>query len=368
MFRRVCVLLGLSILSVVITHGSAFGLWALYAWTDRYKILLPPDFNPFQTPQWFALIFIKQIFSFCVPAFFFVSGFFIAYTVDKESRVIKSGIVKRRVFSLLIPYIIWTIISLALATVVSGPLSLPEYIWPFFGIGGYWFIPPLIIFYLLSNWFVKLAYKNWKGFLLILVIVQFLLIVLSYLWFANFQYPILRFILSDNFEILVFNYLFYFPFGIVVGLNIEKFKVWLTPYRRYFVPPFFLILFVDLYLFGWTKVAVDQLSNSTHFIVKLNFHLYSILFLLLFLLYENVKIPFSNWLIKLGGMTYGIYLTHFLFMTYFSKFVYHFFPTLLYYQFLFAMLIITVGLVGSIILMNMVKKIPIKGFYRWLFG
>jgi fucose 4-O-acetylase-like acetyltransferase len=368
MFRRIYILMGISIFAVVLTHSVNFGLWALYAWNDRYMSFLPPDYNPFVTPQWFFLIFIKQFFSFCVPAFFFVSGFFVSYAIDRREGNINWATIKNRVHSLLIPFAIWTFISLVIATVLGQVLQIMDYIWPFLGINGYWFIPVLVIFYLTSRWVVDFSKKNWKLLLVITGSFQLLMIVLKNTLLSSINFPVIHFIVCDNFDILIFNFVFYFPFGVAFGTNIDVFRNFIEKYRW---PLFFawMIFFILCFLIvGFTKVAVDLEANWIHLVNQIVSHIYSILCILVFLAFSSLKIPFTKFFNDLSGKTYGVYLTHYFFMEYFSKFIYHFFPKLLYFQILFTFFNLILGLLGASILMKLVKISPVSKNYRYLFG
>ena len=61
-------------------------------------------------------------------------------------------------------------------------------------------------------------------------------------------------------------------------------------------------------------------------------------------------------------------LIHFLIIELFSKIIYHFYLHLLFYQIIFTIIIIIIGLGLSLTVMSIVKNSPIRNMYKYLFG
>lgn len=188
MYRRIYLLFGISILAVVTEHAITWGINALYFWMPRYQSYLPQNYDPFNTPQYFIFMFLKQLLIFGVPAFFFASGYFVSYAIDKNKGNIQRSTINARILSLIPPFLIWTTVA-NLFDAGIGHIATPiyyigEYL---FGIYGFWFVPALIMFYLLSPWFVSLAKKNWKQLLLFSGLIQVVFIILEYTLLLSIQ-------------------------------------------------------------------------------------------------------------------------------------------------------------------------------------
>ena len=379
MYRRIYLLFGISIFGIVVSHATARGLWALYAWTDRYQILLPRNFDPFVTPQWFSLVLLQQIFAFGVSSFFFVSGYFISsYTVDISTGKIKWKIITTRVLGLLFPYVFWSIFKIlqdSALYIIKKDIFLESvgqyYIPSFLSIVYiYWFVPVLILFYFVSPLIVNLARRNWKKLLIYSCFLQILFTISRYTWFVNIKNPIVQFILVDNFDKSTIYYLFIFSFGVVFGMYLPGFKNWLERHRILLLILCVLFLFITFYLGGWTKIIYEGKPAILNISLNVGSQIYSLLFLMTYLAFNTVKIPFSKYLEKLSRHTYGIYLTHLIFVGIFIQVVYNIFPLLLYYQLLITLFSIILGFGGPLLLIEAFKKLPrpIKGTYRYLFG
>ena len=368
MNRRVYLLLGLSALAVVISHACSRGLNALIAWTHRYQSVIPLDYDPTKTFQFYFFVFIIQIFVFGIAAFFFVSGFFISYSIDKKSGTIKWSTIKNRVLVILIPYLIWTIFELISGVLIGETETLSVMIQRLvIGIPGFWFVPVLILFYLVSPWLIQLTKKGVTKFLIISGLLQLVFIILRYAWFGNIKISFFHNILYDHFDETLLAYIFYFPLGIIVATHLEQARLWLRKNIRiilvFTVTCFLVALLINegVHTYEFLK---DKWAQCLLFILT---HCYDVGFILLFLAPENIKIPFTTQLFKLSSRTYGIYLVHIWLMMYFTKFIYHVFPILLSRQIIFTILNILAGLGGSLLLMEGVKKY-LKSSYTYLFG
>jgi peptidoglycan/LPS O-acetylase OafA/YrhL len=223
MYKKMSTLAGIAILMVVIAHAIKYGLFALYAWTERYQHMLPANFDPyvdpFNTPQWYFLVFGQTFTVFSVPAFFTISGFFIAFAIDKNQENIRWETIKKRIVSLVSPYLVWTIILIILRLVRNQDMLPIDFFLQFFGfVGGLWFIPTIIQFYFLSPLLIFLAQKNWKLLLLSSGLLQILLILIKYTFYANINAQLFRKVIYGNLEQMFVYSMFFFVLGIVIGL------------------------------------------------------------------------------------------------------------------------------------------------------
>ncbi len=79
MVRRLLLLNGLATLGVAIHHAVAYGFLAMFTWTNAYRDVTVPNYDMLGSPSYYALIITRQLDSFAIPAFFFMSGFFVAF-------------------------------------------------------------------------------------------------------------------------------------------------------------------------------------------------------------------------------------------------------------------------------------------------
>ena len=162
MYKKMSTLAGIAILMVVIAHAINHGLFALYAWTERYQHMLPANFDPyvdpFKTPQWFFLIFGKTFTVAAVPAFFAISGFFIAFAIDKQQENIRWETIKKRIGGLLSPFLIWTLLSILTQYIIKSTINPVDILFFLFGgTIGFWFIPAIVVFYFFSPLLIYLS-------------------------------------------------------------------------------------------------------------------------------------------------------------------------------------------------------------------
>jgi peptidoglycan/LPS O-acetylase OafA/YrhL len=96
--------------------------------------------------------------------------------------------------------------------------------------------------------------------------------------------------------------------------------------------------------------------------------LYSLAVIFAFLGYYQAKLPYASVLDDLGSKSFGIYLVHTIAMTYTARLIAVKLPVLLAYQLLFFLLMIVVGLGVPLVLMAMVNRLPIRPYYKYIFG
>jgi fucose 4-O-acetylase-like acetyltransferase len=105
--RNLFLLNGLAILGVVISHAAGWGQTAMYNWVDHIRVTVDPAYNPVGAATYYVLLSIRLIFSFGVAAFLYVSAWFLTYAVGKQ-HTLSWKAVRTRIFTLLIPYLIWS--------------------------------------------------------------------------------------------------------------------------------------------------------------------------------------------------------------------------------------------------------------------
>ncbi len=361
MARKLLLLNGFAILFVTIHHATAYGLQAMFFWTDRYLPVTVPNFDQLDSLAYYVTMTLRQLATFAVPAFLFISGYFIAFLAKGKKSGITWEMVLPRVKILVIPLILWTAIRYILLR--HFPTTLHEVFNP------YHFIPLLIQFYLLSPFLIPLANNHWKLFLLGAAVIQLgLPILISSNGFGvEFQGQELLSSLTPRW-LIPGDFPFWFPFGLVVGLHFQQFQVWLAQAKR--------TLAVGMVAFGSLAVIEYQVRNylvngdpeldpSPGGIMKT---LFVLAFLLWFITLDENAIPFSNIFSKLGVQSLGIYLVNIPTVYVVAVLMYHFTPRLLGNQLFYQGILFVVGLGGPLLLMEVVRRSPARRWYRHMFG
>jgi surface polysaccharide O-acyltransferase-like enzyme len=365
MSRKLLSLTGLSILAVVLNHASGFGFIALFWWTNRYRPVAVPNFDQLWTAIFCVLLVIREITLFSVPAFLFVSGYFIAYAF--HPNITKKGYetIKPRIMNLLIPYLIWSIIIFVFSYILIGDkLNLSEYIVRLVlgrATDPYFYIPIILQLYLLAPILVRLAINNWKRLLIISIILRIFVVVWNYLSFI----PNMK--VNSPPSVLFIGWTIYFILGVLYGYYPERFKLWLS--RNKSNLPFWMFFFAVLmiietvFLFSRNN-NFDWIGNQYLFSVTI----FAILFIFWYISIERLGAAFRKILFVLGEHVYGIYLIHPIVLTYISKFLYHIAPKILAVQVLYQSILVVSGLLIPLIFMHFFSESRFRRYYRYIFG
>ncbi len=367
--KRLLLLNGLAILGVVLSHAAGWGTIAMFWWTDRYRPVSVPNYDQLGTVPYYFLIMIAQLTVWTVPAFLFVSGFFAAFMARGNNATIGWRAVRARLVGLLVPYLIWSFVIFvgdALDHVIYSP---GEYLWRLLKGGAhpsYYFVPLLCSFYLISPWLVRLARVRWKALLLGAALVQLMTQVLSYLQVFGAPIPGLDLVLKLLPTYLLVWFAVYFPLGLICGLHVDEFKLWLRRSRSYLLPITILLGFLTIV----EPEAIYRLTGIDHRWVALTIPgiLYSVAFIFCFLEFGSLPVRFSKVVNRLGSQSYGIYLLHGKAIELAARLVYHISPWILAWQLLFQPILLFVGLILVLWSMDTVMRTPARRYARVLFG
>ena len=127
--KKLLILNGLAIIAVPLHHAAAYGLQAMFYWTDRYRPVSVPNFDQINSISYYVTTAIRQLDAFSVPAFLFISGYFIAFMARGEKSEVTWSLVTARVKTLLPPFLIWTVIRYALLR--DFPSSIDDVLDPY---------------------------------------------------------------------------------------------------------------------------------------------------------------------------------------------------------------------------------------------
>ena len=372
MARRLLLLNGLGILAVVINHAAQWGHLAMFWWTYRYRDVSVPNYDQLGGAAYYILVIAEKITVWSVPAFLFISGYFVVYA----ARGIKSSkfwkIISIRITHLLYPYLTWSIITFIFCAAIGQTASLVEYIRSLFlgeAAGPFFYIPLLVQLYLLSPIIVQLAKKKWVLLLIGSGILQLATILPYYLSASEIIMGI------DIPSKSIFEYLptsffarncFFFVFGVIFSMNYELFMRKITAMRRIF--PLLVIIFAIAAI-----IETETIFQFTGITRRADPHpifsfLYAFSCIILFIAYNNVEIPFKAKLSFLGKNSLGIYLSHFLIITISAKVTYHIAPKILGHQLVFVFVLVILGVLIPLAMMKILSISPVRNFRKYVFG
>ena len=127
--RRLPVLRGLAILAVVCNHAVGWGYIAMFWWTPRYRdVVSVPNYDRLGSLPYYGLLVVQQLALFSVPAFLFMSGFFVAYAARASSPTLSWKVTRKRITDLLWPYLVWSLVIFVGDALQGQKYTLVEYV------------------------------------------------------------------------------------------------------------------------------------------------------------------------------------------------------------------------------------------------
>jgi len=359
MTRRLLLLNGLAALMVPLHHSTAYGLQAMFEWTNRYRDVAVPNFDQLGTLPYYVLMLARQFDAFGVPAFLFVSGFFIAFMARGESRRVSLNDVLPRIKVLLVPFFVWTTIRYILLRRV--PASIDEVLDP------YYYLVVLIELYLLSPLLVRIARSRPFLFLAGAALIQLSFESLLFFYLMGAEGPIWSVIFQHTVRWIFPASILHFSLGLVAGLNVEKATAWLQRMRWWLLAGVIVTLSLSLVeyelLARWS--GRDWLGPNNPGIARIA---YATLVAPCFLGFAATRVPLSKPLAHLGANSLGIYLANIPFAYFIAVIMYRLTPAVLGSQLVYQAVLILAGLGGPLILMWMAKRLPVRRYYRFAFG
>jgi surface polysaccharide O-acyltransferase-like enzyme len=304
---------GISMLGVIGIHAGAYSLT-----------------NPQVNVHLFALLEIFTRFS--VPIFFFVSAFGLFIHQDPAVKLDYRSFMLRRCRTVLIPYLVWSILYMIHYTLISGdtalwmPLLFCKYL--LFGLASYqlYFLVILLWFYTfmpLWRFIVRHIIAHPVRNLSILLLLQISFnYYSSYLLKANFANHYLNIAIQHRLSYWVLHYLFIFLLGAVCAVQYPVFQAALLRYWKqvsiFFVTTLagMLVFYYDLlYVAGYTP---EQAVNTDHQLSPIGvlYTLSATLFWFMLFNRNNIPQSIASILGRFGEHSYMVYLVHPLVMYY----------------------------------------------------
>jgi peptidoglycan/LPS O-acetylase OafA/YrhL len=273
---------------------------------------------------------VIDVFShFAVPLFIFISGFVLPIKYD--SSLSKKAFYKKRVLSILPPYIIFSIVYICIHTIghwrTNGILEYPSLtntlFWILTASSAFhmWFFALVIQFYIIYPYIIYLYEKySLKKQLILLLIVTFLVQegwLVSRNIYQTYSNPTIDLLLASVF----LSHIFYFILGIYTYHNYENMKKDVLENKK--LLSVLVLLFTVVISIFWIKGIIEYGNFSkipTYFFIipdLIGTVYFSLIFLLLLMSIINLKSSnriSSNILLSLGNYSFGIYLIHVVYM------------------------------------------------------
>lgn len=370
MNKRLLSLSGLAILAVIMNHASYSGFIALFWWTDRYLLVTVPNFDQMGSLSYYGLVAAQKLAIFSVPAFLFITGMFLSYAAGGSQKKVSWEMIQKRVLNLIPPYLIWSVVYFIVEYIIGRQYSLIDYGMQIVMISrsAFFYIPLIILYYLISPLLVPLAKKRPKVLLGIGAIVLLVGISMGYIRLYARMNGLQNNLLTSTASYLpehqFLEYFFYYIIGIVGGFHKIELKKFITRHRWYLLA---LTIIAGLAAIGeaeWVFQRWEMMWRSRT--LTLPSAIYSISFILTFLAFEKGTTP--RLLMQLGRNTLGIYLIHKTVLLVMPKVVYHIAPFLLGIQILYQPFLIATAVAIPMGLMILTRKLPIRKYYRLFYG
>jgi hypothetical protein len=349
---------GIAIIAVAIHHAAGYSLQAMFEWAHYASGATTANYDQVGSVTYYILMAPRLLLTFAGAAFFFISGYFVGILAKGSGAAISWSMVFSRIKLLFIPFVLWTIVRFVLLRQLPGSIDaiLTPYHW----------IPLLIQFYLISPFIVRMAKWNWKLLLLAAALIGWVGSLLAYLAEFGWSPAVEIQTILPNWFFLV-NLPFWFPFGVVFGIYWVQFKPNLVRYRWHLLGAAVVMTILVLVEYA----LVDRLTGpawlGSGFSGFTKFP-YSLLLILSFLAFEKSKLPLAEEISLIGTKSLGIYLANIPSLYVTALLMFHLAPWLLGYQLIYFVILVVAGLGIPLLLMEAVRRSPVRHRYRVLFG
>lgn len=368
MARRLLLLNGLAAIGAVVNHATGWGFTSLIWWAHRYDAAAGPDFSQVGTPTYYAIRGAEQLIMFTLPAFLFVSGYFVAFATGKAERLSWDK-VGSRVRMLIIPYVLWSVVIFIGRFLEGSRDSLGGYATQLLvgrAAEPYYYIPLLTQLYLLAPVIVLLVRARWALALGLAAGLQAFVQLVRYPVLLGWDVPAVEAIARATPGWTFPHMVFWFVLGVYTGFNLPVVKAWAQRWRTV-LPWATLALFALAFLeWEWLFAASGRPWVRPH--VTLLDGFYAGACILTFVAYADSIPARPTWLDAIGERSFGIYLLHAPILELASRAAYHAVPALLAHQMVLLTLLVAAGVVVPLVLMRLVKQSPARPAYNYLFG
>jgi len=245
--------------------------------------------------------FYCQLFNFAVPAFIFISGYWLSKKQIKSLTDYRTFLV-RRFLRIFIPYLFWSIVLVGYEAIKTHNVDVYRIIFKLiFGQASfqYFFIIVIVQLYVITP---LLQYINRKPYGLILVLV------------LNIMTLLLRYLSRLNFGFLFpsvsafYSWVIFYEIGLLLGRSDRK--IFIPGNIRPFILP---AIFVSMLISEVEGAIIFSKYNNLGFAahsLKYSSFLYSVCIIFGFLLLRECIKYWPKSLVSIGDYSFGIYLIH----------------------------------------------------------
>jgi probable poly-beta-1,6-N-acetyl-D-glucosamine export protein len=366
---RLLYLNGLAALGAVMNHASGWGFTAMFWWTNRYRSVDVPNFDELGSAAYYTLRGVEQAIVYSIPAFLFVSGFFVAFASGRDRSGPSPRVLWSRIKGLLVPYLIWSTVLLVIEagqTGVYDPLRYLERLATGRIVEPYYYIPLLVQLLLMSPLIVWGVRFHWKATLTIAILIRAAVTLARYPVSLGWEFPATTWIYLHTPGWFFPRGMPWFVLGVFGGIHLDTFKGWLRRLRP--ALPWLALGLGAVAFVEWE--AIFRLSGRAWIPPRITMMdaLYAGAAVLAYLAYDTLHLPLARHISELGARSFGVYLLHAPVQEFVSRTTYHVAPGLLAHQLPFQLLLIASGLAVPIAAMKLVNRTPAKKYYTYLFG
>ena len=260
-----------------------------------------------------GFLYYRQLLNFCVPAFFFMAGY---WSSKKQIRSLKEYriFLKRKFFRIGIPYLFWSFIFLGYSAFMKPGFNGVEAAFSLLTGGaciGYYFVIVIAQLYVLTPLLQYINRRlNWYGLMLVFI---FNLAVVFILYLSRLFQVIPPLPLALPF----YAWIIYYEFGLFWGERYSRSSVSLK--IRVLIPLGILVFLLVSVL--EVSVLLSQYNNAefASYAVKFSSLAYSVSVILGFLFWRQHFRRLPRLLSIIGRYSFGIYLIHIIFLSCFVK-------------------------------------------------
>ncbi len=354
LMKRLAWLGAASIVAVVINHAVQWGL-TLMRWGGGPA--LDTDLPPL---MYYTLISLERLATFCVPAFLFISGFFLAFVARGPGAEIGRRVLQPRLFDLAVPYLIWSLVMFAIDAVWGIVFTPRQYLWKLLhggALGPYFFVPVVAQVYLLSPWLLRALKTRPRATVGVALALQ-----------AGVGLVVYSGVLGTSRALwyLALPWVGFFVLGMAASLQLDALKGLLARQRP-------LVFAAALSLGVLAIVEADigyRLTGNTSWrdtAFTWIGSLYSLAVIAAVLAGEG-RLPFARAAQYLSTRTYGIYLTHALVLTVLGSLFAQAVPGLLAQGWWVWLPLAAAALGLPLLVMHLVARLRRPRLYRTVFG
>jgi len=330
---------GVAIIAVVATHACRTG----FPW--RYSA----------TGQWnfFFLIAWQQLFNFAVPAFLFISGYWMAKKPIRSLQDYKTFLI-RRLTRVLIPYFFWSFLFLAYAAIRTGDVNVQKIIFKLLTGGacpGYFFIIMITQLYIITP---LLKYINRERYGLILVLILNMISLLAL--YLSRVYNIIGHLPA---ALPFYSWIIFYEIGLLTGSRDDK--TFAPKNMRFFILPVLLVSLLASELEGMILLLKYDNLNFAVSAVKYSSFLYSACVILGFLFVKERIKYWSKSLVLIGNYSFGIYLIHIPVLNQVTKLVQKS-STIYSFQPLYQFIALTLTILTCLVIIDITRRLLPKPF------